>query len=96
MIKNIINKIKKKKKFFIIIDDKEYFDSSKAKFIIRYFRGFRGEKEFELYLTNSGKWIEIEERDRVIFLEEKDVKKLLNDLNAVKLYEKYINKLELI
>lgn len=91
---DIIEKIKRQRnRFIIIINKSQYFDSSKAKFIIGYV-GFHS--NYELYLTDNGEWVEIKSKKEVNFLEKEEARRILRTLNAIEEYEKYFNKLEVI
>ena len=91
---DIIKKIKRQRnRSIVIIDKNQYFDSAKAKFIIRY---ARYSSYYELYLTDNGKWIEIIEMETANVLEEDSAKRILINLTAIEQYEKYFNKLEVI
>lgn len=91
---DIIEKIKRQRnRFIIIINKSQYFDSSKAKFIIGYTRVY---SNYELYLTDNGEWVEIKSKKEVIFLDKEEAGRILRNLNAVEEYEKYFNKLEVI
>ncbi|WP_349401339.1 hypothetical protein [Clostridium perfringens] len=91
---DIIEKIKRQRdRFIIIINKSQYFDSSKAKFIIGYTRFY---SNYELYLTDNGEWVEIKSKKEVIFLDKEKAGRILRNLNAVEEYEKYFNKLEVI
>lgn len=91
---DIIKKIKNQRnRFIIIINKSQYFDSSKAKFIIGY---TRFHSNYELYLTDNGEWVEIKSKKEVIFLEKEEVGRILRNLNSIEEYEKYFNKLEVI
>lgn len=90
-IENLKDKISSFKKGFSIISSEGwYFDSSKADKIISYasFNSIR-----ELYLTHSGKWIEVIDREVAIELTEREVKNIFIKLNRLKLYERYFGKM---
>lgn len=95
IIDNLKERIEKRNKiknrFFVISNEGWYFDSSKARLIQKYFR--YGEN-YTLYLTDSGNWIEIRNRNSAEKLNSKEVKVILKELNKVKVYEKYFEKLE--
>ncbi|MDK0850783.1 hypothetical protein P5F25_02520 [Clostridium perfringens] len=83
------NKIKNR--FFVISDEGWYFDSSKANLIAKY---FKWQFNYELYLTDNGNWIEIKNRHYANKLNSKEARNILKELNKVKVYEKYFEKLD--
>lgn len=77
------------------------FDTCKAKQIIQYekYEEFMGIPTTTLYRTIKGKWIEVKkfyhlDDVRVFVRDDKYVRNLLKELNAIKIYEEYFGKLE--